>query len=312
MYRHVVLLCALAAFASACEDPGFEEVGEISKLRVLAIRVDPPEIGPGEVAQIDALVVGTEEVVRYEWEVCLFTDGPDEFYRCSEQDEEVLGAAIGTAPETALPYDLIEEVVGDIDVICAELAEIELGDFASLPSCERGLPVTIRLTVEVREGQGDDREVATARLLLLNEDEAASGSANVRPILDGLLVDDVSSVGVPREVALDPESEVRLQALVEPDTAAESYEETGEDGESTEERERLQLTWFSTHGRFERTWTFFAEDSVLPAELQSNLLNLTNGSLEAAVGDTGELYVVLRDSRGGLDFLRQPFVVVDP
>lgn len=297
------------AFAG-CEDMGFEEFGEVTKLRVLAIRVDPPEIGPGETAVIDALVVnpGGEEIA-YLWEVCAFTDGPDAYYRCAEQDGQPLGAPLGNTASVALPYDTVEAVLGDIDEICDELAEIDLGDFAGLPSCDRGFPVTIRLTVMVGDGQGESVEVATSGLLLLNEEEAALGTSNNRPLLDGVLLDNRTSAGAPIPIVLDEENSAELQALVEPDSAAERYENTTDDGNTTEERERLQLTWFSTIGTIERTWTYYSEESVTTAELQSNLLDLTTGVTEGVVGDAGVLYLVLRDTRGGLDFLQQEFVI---
>ncbi len=306
----VLLLVALAL--GGCGDMGFEEFGEVTKLRVLAVRISPPEIGPGETAFIDALVVNPEGGdVRYLWEVCAFTDGPDAFYRCSEEDGQALGAELGDTPSVALPYDAVEGVLGDIDAICDSLAEFDLGDFAGLPDCDRGFPVTIRLSVSTGSGLGELQEVATAGLLLLNEDEAALDAANVPPSLDGLLVDNRSAAGAPAEVVLDEEIQSELQALVDPDVAAERFETTDDDGNVSEDRERLQLTWFSTIGTIERTRTFFSEDTVTTAELQSNLLDLTTGATEGVVGDRGFIYLVLRDNRGGLDFLEQEFVVVD-
>lgn len=308
--RQWAAVLAIGLFVAACDDMNFEEFGEVSKLRTLAIRVDPPEIGPGDVAVIDALVVGADRPIRHIWEVCLFTDGPDEFYRCSEQDGEVLGAVIGDTPEVSLPYDAIVAVVGEIETICAELAEIELGDFVSLPDCDRGFPLTVRLTAEVADGQGDDREIATAGLLLMTEEEAALGTANVPPTIDGLVVDDVSSPGQVREIVLGDEP-IALQALIDPDAVAQEYVRTDDDGTEEPDRERLLLTWFSTHGQIERTRTFFSEGSVLTAELQSNELDLSKGRLPAEVGDEGSVFLVLRDGRGGVDFLAQPFVVVE-
>jgi hypothetical protein len=311
--RNLTNLISLSLCLSfvACEDLGFEEFGEVSKLRVLAIRVDPPEIGPGETAVIDALIVNPEGgVVSYLWEVCAFTEGPDEYYRCAEEGGEVLGAALGTTSEVALPYDVVEAVLGDIDAICDSLAELDLGDFAGLPDCERGFPVTIRLTTSTGGAVGDNIEIATAGLLLLNEEAAALGTANRRPLLDGVLFDNRSSPAEPIAVVLDGEEGAELQALVEPETAAETFDDIQDDGSTVEDRERLQLTWFSTIGTIERTRTFFSEENVTAAELQSNLFDLTRGTTQGVVGDAGTVYLVLRDNRGGLDFLAQEFVIV--
>lgn len=307
--RQLALALALVAIAG-CDEMDFEEFGEISKLRTLAVRVDPPEIGPGEAAVIDALVAGADGPMRMTWELCLFTDGPDEFYRCSEQDGEVLGAVIGQTPEVVIPYDLVVESIGDVESICSELEDVELGDFVSLPDCDRGFPFTVRLTVELADGEGDDREIATAGLLLLTEDEAALDRANVPPEIEGLVVSGVATRGQLVELPLTEEP-LALQALVEPDTAAEEYARIEEDGTESEERERLQLSWFATHGMMERTRTFFAEGTVSTAELQSNELNLTKGTTPATVGDEGTIYIVLRDNRGGVDFLSRSFVVVE-
>ncbi|MFT6400455.1 MAG: hypothetical protein ACJAYU_005227 [Bradymonadia bacterium] len=129
-------------------------------------------------------------------------------------------------------------------------------------------------------------------------------------MLDGVLFDNRSSPAEPIAVVLDGEEGAELQALVEPETAAETFDDIQDDGSTVEDRERLQLTWFSTIGTIERTRTFFSEENVTAAELQSNLFDLTRGTTQGVVGDAGTVYLVLRDNRGGLDFLAQEFVIV--
>ncbi len=310
-----IVACAL--LVSACADAGFETFGEISKLRVLGIRVEPPEIGPGDLGVVTALVASPSgEPLRYVWELCLVTDGPDGGFACAEDPEsgEVAGAVIGTDPVAVVPYDLIVESIGTVEELCGAIADVELPDFVELPDCTRGYPATLRLTVEVGDGQGDRQEIAIKELMLLTEDIAADGDVNQNPRVDGLLVDEVSITGDGAAAVIDvpADGELGLRILVNADQA-ETYvtveeSEDGEDGEDVDDRERLSVSWFSTHGRFDDETTFFAEELVPGADLQTNRLDLEAGT-EGRPGDEVAIFAVVRDDRGGASFATGRFEI---
>ena len=313
------LLLTLAASLSACEATGFEEVDEITKLRVLAMRSQPAEVGPGDLAAFDALVASTETnpALSYTWELCPFNDGPDARYTCSQDPEgESIDYVISESPEAFVPYDALVAEVGSIASLCAALGELDLPDFVEPPDCTRGLPFTLRLRVE--DGSGDV-ELAVKQVLFLTEQEAERDAANRNPELSGLLLSQEDAEGavvlpwtelnadeVPT-LRLDPTQPVRLQALANTDEA-ERYVSLDEGGEGEEERERLVLAWHTTRGGMERTNTYFAEDIAPGEEFQTNALNLDRNTA-AEEGDEIGLYVVLRDTRGGVDFLERRLVV---
>lgn len=65
------LLIAVAGLA--CDAP-FDDRDHVDRLRVLAVRAEPPEIGPGDSASLDALVVapdGALDDVRFAWRACV-------------------------------------------------------------------------------------------------------------------------------------------------------------------------------------------------------------------------------------------------
>ena len=66
-------------------------------------------------------------------------------------------------------------------------------------------------------------------------------------------------------------------------------------------REQLQLAWFASIGELRNARTFYADGIAPGAELQSNLWRLLRG-VRAEPGQTAQLWLVLRDDRGGLDW----------
>lgn len=298
------LLFAALAFAglAGCQEFGFEQFDEVTKLRVLAIQVDPPELGPGDVATVGALVVDPRALgdISYEWEICAFDTGPDGGYACAtDSDGESLGGVISNDATATLDYDLLTSFVGSVQALCDAIADADVPEFVELPSCERGFPVTLRLTARTGDGLGDNEEIAVKRVILLREDVAEP--ANQNPRIDGLLIEG-QTPDVVTAVPLREDEPLRLQALI--DTAdAEAFTE---DGEPT--TEQLSLSWFSTHGVIERSTTYFFADQVGAAELQTNEIELDKGNA-AEVGDEVTVWLVLRDNRGGVAFAEWQMVV---
>lgn len=290
-----VALGAAGALSSAgCDDAGFEQAEEISKLRVLAIRVEPPELGPGALGRIDALVVTPDaRPVRYVWEVCAFDTGPDGAFACATDEQgEVLGAEISDQPTAVLPYDVVAATIGTAEELCAALQEIELPDFVELPTCERGFPLTLRLTASVGEGEGEDTETAVKRVLVLREDAVPNRNPGFETVLvGGATIDEAQPLTVP--VTAEP---LPLQVVVE-----RSEAETYVDGEGREASEQLSLSWYTTHGAIERGDTYYYEGIVPIGELQTNELRLDRRT-RPEDGERVTLWFVLRDNRGGVHF----------
>jgi hypothetical protein len=288
------------ALLAACNDPGFETFEEVTKLRTLAISVSPPEIGPGEVAVMRSLTVEPGGApISYFWEVCLFTEGPDAYYACAET--EGLGRAgfdLGTTEEVLVPYDAVIAAGLNLEEVCAALADIPVPDFIELPSCDRGLDVTVRLTVEADGAT----HISTVPLTLLFADVADDQPRNQNPVIRGLLVgNEPLSVDGVTTVAVPEDGKLRLQLLLNTDEAEQYEVQEGSGEDVVAEREQLVVRWFSTHGRIRRGETYFAEGVAEATELQFNTLNLGAGT-EPTEEDRVGIWAVARDTRGGVSW----------
>jgi hypothetical protein len=299
--RNAPLLFA-AAVLTACNDYGFENFEEITKLRTLGIAIEPPEAGPGDTAVLSALAVEPRGgPVELTWEICLFTQGPDAFYACAEDEDGTAGIELGIGETVSIPYDLLVASGIDLRAICDALDELDVPSFVELPDCEQGLDVTVRLTARAN----GDEEIAIRPLTLLFADEGSGPppppdeEPNRNPRVLGLVANDVPLDGSGAVlVSPDAEGRIRLQALVNSDDAQPYTRVDDETGERVDDREQLAVTWFSTAGRLRRGQTFFAEGIADATELQFNTLRTDRGT-PAAEGDEVGVWVVVRDNRGG-------------
>jgi hypothetical protein len=311
--RPQFVLAFAMLFVVACDDNGFEAVSEVTKLRTLAIGLEPAELAPGEVGQLQALSVVPDEATEltYLWELCLFNDGPDNRYACSVDPEsgETAGLTLPGGANTAIPYDAITAGLGSIDAVCAAFEAFELPDFIEVPDCTRGLPLTVRLTVS----DGTEEEIAVREVLLLREaDEARNANPPEVEIVvsqrvdgDAVVAETVLAADRATPLALDLSELVDLQLVVDPAVASEAYETATLDGTATEVvQERLVASWYATHGRFDRNRTFYSDALASAVELQANEWNLEKNTA-AEVGTEVRLWVVLRDDRGGVSFVER-------
>jgi hypothetical protein len=301
---------------AGCDPDGFERSSEVSRLRTLAIGFEPPEFGPGDVLHVRSLTVrppeattgGDTEGIEWTWELCLFAQGPDERFQCATIDGEVAGFEVSREPEFSIPWSALEGVVGNVESLCEALTGIEVPRFVQLPDCSRGLPVTLRLTVR----DGETEQVSRRQLLLLRDEDAARPDRNRNPQILGLLAGGSLQVGDDRGVLrLREPGGSRFQLLVDLEDAErwQPPDPDVEDGRLPERREVLNATWFSSRGLFEFETTWWAEGITSDLELSTNRLRLRAGRNPAEVGDEVQIWVVLRDDRGGTDWRTWRFVV---
>jgi hypothetical protein len=307
-YAYTGALLGIAGLISACGGMGFEEFYEVSKLRTLAIGAEPPEIGPGQSATFSTLTVNpsSDAPITYQWEACLFTDGPDAYYACSETEQVgVAGIPLGSGPSAELSYDLLTAAGLDIAVICASLDGIEVPDFITLPDCTRGLPLTIRLVAT----QGSVTEVSKKTFTLLRPEEAGREDVNTSPVAGDLTLNGQPAQGhvLSADSTLD-----EVELLLDVDLSqAQTYEppDPANDGQRLESNEEeLNVAWFTTHGTLEYSRTYYAQGITPVDELGSNRLDLTTG-VEPETGETITLWAVLRDDRGGISWRSWSFSV---
>lgn len=248
----------------------FSRPSEIDKLRVLAIQADPPEVSSPGETQLSALVVGVDTPVTYLWSVC-FAPGPGTSgYACLDPSAEIL---IGADAEPTV----------QIPDLTAFLESPELEDFDL--SLEDGFEALVRLVVEAPGGES----LETVKTVLISQ----SSAPNKNPTLDGVEADGAALDEAPVEVAAG------TAIALEPLWADETLEPfVSADGATTE---TALFSWFAEAGELDRDRS---TDKV------------ADNTWTAPALDEGEsfrevrLWLVMRDSRGGVDWLERTVRVV--
>jgi hypothetical protein len=284
----------------ACQDD-FRPVTLVDNLRVLGMRADPAELSPGEAARLSALVVdpsrpGSSSSVL--WIGC----EPDPFNanRTACSDVGVVGSAssvAGLPPGTriigfneaasyvapadifkALPVDDVRRKVGTTGQVLAIAIAEEVAPNATMSVLQEVLG---------RVQRGDTRSVVTLFRLPIAE----GVQKNAHPTVPRLLVDgDPLPLGA--RLALRPNQALPLDVEIEPQDF-ESYVQVTPSGEDAKV-ERVVVAWYATRGELSQART------VLSESVKTTLTLTKPVAEEAAESERiGQLYVVLRDTRGG-------------
>lgn len=270
-----IALCAALLGTVGCGGD-LPKVSDVEKLRVLAICADPPELSDPGQATVRALVAGQTGVVRYQWELCLLAGDPTKGFPCLDEE---LRFDLGAEPEPSVAIPPLDPI----------LAAAEAAGFTI--DIENGVDVQVRLVVT----DDSDTRVETIKQLHISRRD----DQNANPALVGLDVDGVdwpATRGI--EVALGQEIELLPHA---DDALFQTYDDLGVDVE-----EQALYSWFAETGGFQKdrssgefpdnTWT-----APLRDELDGRVPPFEIG-----------LWLVLRDRRGGCDWLERRIRVVDP
>lgn len=265
------------------------------KLRVLAVRADPPEVGPGEAARFEALVADPEGVA-----------GAVVWIACPPEDAGGIGFGCTIDPSmdftTATPEELadagfigiepfLEPVFTPAPDILDGLDEREARD---------GLQVLVQVTVlpdGALDSLGDagvdfdfnEVEAAYKRLIVSSE-----ATPNTNPELSGFLVDGLR-VANDAVVEVDRNQLYSIAVTLE-SGAVERYTYINPDGDVEDRVEEPFVSWYTTSGQLGESDSLFP---YLDAGWQA--------PDEAAA--SGTWWAVIRDRRGGMSWLAQPWRV---
>lgn len=305
-YRRVglVILALGLVVLTGCESP-FDPASLITKPRILGIRAELPWLVEGESTGLSVLVVDPlERELSYHWEACLFTNGPDSGSTCSEEFSFIEGfGTIGSESTAEFAYGVYENGIYDetIDMICDELANADIPDFVQLPDCDDGLPVIIRLEVTV---PGDDESdetllIATKAVKLLRSDWTEQ---NKNPSIEGVSVEGGRLIDG-EEYTLALEKEYKLAAIVPFDSSESFVNKSG-----TDKMEELLLSWFVTEGELEKGKTYYVKDLT---EFEKSMENTLTTPKEMPESGELELYIAVRDGRGGVDWIHRVFKLAE-
>lgn len=313
-------LCLLLAWvtALACGDD-FPVYSELEGLRVLAVRADPPAVGPGQVTELSALVFdgdGEPDELRYAWSWCparapSAAGGEcliDEGELAAQLGLEGLSFDLGEQPTASFTHEIPPEVIG---ALCSTSAKSDAGqDSGFLLNCDQGLPISVQLIVR----RGRETITSTKELRLLLDGQEAESNPTIdgitfKAIDEDVMPDDVTEDGAD-PLAQDGSSELRLDREYRlfadvPVSASERFIKPPEGFQTkgTDKLENLTVAWFVTSGEVDKERTAFTDGTTELTDIRGNTWSLPKPGDESA--RAAELYLVIRDERGGTGWLRR-------
>ena len=313
MRRAIPTFLTLATLAAACGEQ-FSPLNEVTDLRVLAVRAEPPALVAGQTAALDALVYEPDGgTVSYAWSWCPATLGSATGYECAISEDDLKTAVdqvapgasafvpsydLGTAETASFSYAL---PAGALSALCDAIAAQSLPAGVALPQCGEDLTLTIRLVVEA-----GGKSVTAVKQLPLLLDAAAEANANpsigdvyAAPASDGVDPLDAGTELSPDAATPLAESTKYDVSVDVPDDASELFTPapTADQPNPTADRETLFATWFVTGGSTDQVRTGFIDGDASMDGLERNTWKTPS---LADSGGAAQLFLVLQDERGGV------------
>lgn len=203
---------ALAIALGGCR-PEFDNGHVLDELRILAVRVEPPELRVGESAEIEALVFAPngEAATTHMWQC----------------------AARGGMRQGCESFD------DTIDLGEGTTAELEIGPDWEEYLDRVGLPVHQVVTIVATTGSEEERAI---KRVVVSDEEVA----NRNPTLEALLLGDEEEEE-PDPVPVDAGAAIRMSPIVAPGSV-ETYGRLTLSGDRVETEEELYLSYYFSCG----------------------------------------------------------------
>lgn len=286
--RQIVALALAAAACAGCRN-AFDPASFVDKLRLLAVKAEPPELAPGATTKLTATWAnpgGSPPAIH--WSACLEAPPP----ASGQAVNPDCVFADGGAPMADF---------GDGESVTATmpmLAPTMLG----LPDQTNGFYLQVRAQLDA---DGNDLIGFYGLRLYVGALLPDMPPPNQNPVLTGIYHVPSADAGAEDQTALDDAmplevhdgDEVPLRALVTPESA-EPYVVYDGDPRTTPPRmvtETIRMSWYTTAGEFTNDVTGVDKpDTTLKLDKHLPLPN-----------STIDLWVVARDERGGVDVLHR-------
>jgi len=328
-----LLIAALAL--TACDD-GLPSPAEIVGFRVLAIRADTPEVAPGATVTLDALMVDPQgRTPTMAWYACIIPDSGGGFFGGTETStsggngeplstdayggscerralaHEPFTFVLGTGPTATLvvPADLLDTDAAlkasyglDADLDIPDAVELLFDSVA-------GVNYTVALVTELDGERLETMKRVNVSLDTPNENPRDL-TLHIAPAADNVTPDPTTPAPAPGRCFIDPAPTVeagtkyRLTPVNVPAPQA-SYSvilagstTSGEPFELTTLSETYFYSYFTTVGKFAK------EIAKAPGEP----INLW--TLPRSASGVADLWVVVRDGRGGVAFCHESLPIV--
>jgi hypothetical protein len=305
--RVVVVVLAAAAIAG-CKPSFGNPASLVDGPRILAVRAEPPEVRPAMPATFTALVVspnGTDAAPPVDWSLCLTPKPLDEnnivSTACLGGDMGIDAIATGTPTAMAtVPANACALFGPDPPPQMMGQPPLRPRD----PDVTGGYYQPLRLVDGDTVGFALER--VTCDLALAGADLAVQYAMTYQPNTNPSLLPLAALVdGAPADLGALPAGAAVDFVTGWPDASVESFPVFDLPSASLiTHRESMRVSWFATDGSFTHEVTGREEDDTATWTDDLWTAPVTPGVVH--------LWIVLRDSRGGLDFAAYDVTVVAP
>jgi hypothetical protein len=270
----------LVVFLCGCGSP-FPPITQVDRLRILAIKAEPPEVGTSEETLFSVLVAdpqGGGRELGYTFAVCWTQLGYEASdISCPGPDSYVIHSEGATA-RLSLP-DLLMWME-------------EQGLTFPVEGIE--LPSKVNLLIGLQVEGGGDRVRAIKRLTVrLKED----GEPNRNPVMDALRIGDQLLGGDPYPVPAGQTIDLI------PVLAAGSQQWFRPEGDPNDRLEDALFSWYSTAGKYSDAFT------ILDVDTHGKPLEINSWKAPVEIGPI-QIWVVVHDGRFGEDWIERSIIVV--
>lgn len=299
--RRLVFLLALAV-SSACSDK--EEVvlqpaSLVDKLRVLAIKAEPPEAAPGEIISLTALVADPLENRRntgHLWVMCDPSVEGELGNACAQQDT-LRSFDLEALPEGVNIFPLFFNFA---------FYRAPWGILDQLEEEERRRGMTATVLLVAWEGGSQEqlqdpsilKQLAIKRIRIADPQE----TPNRNPVLETVTIND-QPFGETDEPRVKAGGTITLSASSTEDSV-EVFQRVLPDGTVVEQSEQNVFSWYTRGGRFTQGLEYSSRTE------SGDPIGLELPELGTLPDDRLHLWVVLRDARGGTDWARRTLQLV--
>lgn len=269
LLQGLILVLLLLACGPACQGP--PEVREtLRELRVLAIRAVPPEARPGDKVKLSVLAFAPKnQTLQVTWHLCTSPEQADQ--GCHQ-----------TSPN-----------IGDKDTIELTVPDNYLANPTPLESFRgRYLPVTLVVRA------GDKELIATKRITV------STNPSNKNPELTGLTLTPEGGAPLTEPYKAQFQKRVLLQPTLQ-DGAQQTFTLIDPQGNKQEKTpETLYFSWYVTEGTMQKG--YLTQENPQDKNARNNTWIAPE---KADLSDTVTLYLIARDSRGGVHWLSRTILL---
>ncbi len=297
-----LLALSIAAFLAGCQDEEeeFPPSSRITSLRILGIKASPAAVLAGDRTLLESLVVNPFAGVQplsYLWVVC----DPDS----SGRSASLCGATSTTrdlssllSAQDSLPPGVTVVPIGE-SIYYRSPRDAFDNVPADSPLRTQGIDATVLLIAYTGLSPADLQDESTVREIALKRIKIFPKGVpkNRNPAVAQVTVNDVPLLDG-EKLEFPAGALVSLKATATPESV-ESYTRPLPDGTELQEDETMVFSWYVTAGTLDqlqkqgvRTPDGVATEYTLP-------------SYDETSGGVIDLYVVLRDARGGMDWVKR-------